>query len=192
MTYGQARIVAQQQALRLRKLLDITEARLPLEWIEQIPGVSVHLRGAQEVENLTRVPGASGLTALKRDGTYEISLNKNSSVTHCRFTLTHELYHVITGPFEAEIFCDFGHGDEELHGQRIERVADHFAANLLVPGSLLKKAWGYQIRGLRELAGHFGVSEDVMRIRLTTVGLVDNGLTKQMFYRAPFGNWAEL
>src|SRR3989442_10147506 len=90
MTYGEARIVAQQQALRVRNLLSITRARLPLDWVEHIPGVSVQMLGAYEVEDLTRVPGASGATKIKRDGTYEVSLNRNTSVTHCRFTLAHE------------------------------------------------------------------------------------------------------
>ena len=185
MTYGQARIIAQQQALRLRKLLGKLPTRLPLDWIERIPGVSVTLLTANEMEELTESPGASGATDIRKDGSYRIYINESNSPTHCRFTLCHELYHVITGPFDSEIFSDFGHGDQELHDRRVEHVADHFAANLLMPKSLVKHAWGLPIQDRDKLAAYFGVSEDAMRIRLVTVGLIRSGMTKNMFYRRP-------
>src|SRR6266540_2858447 len=190
MTYGQARIIAQQQALRLRKLLGKLPTRLPLDWIERIPGVSVTLLTANEMEELTESPGASGATDIRKDGSYRIYINESNSPTHCRFTLCHELYHVITGPFDSEIFSDFGHGDQELHDRRVEHVADHFAANLLMPSSLVKKAWAYGIQAMPDLAARFDVSEEAMRIRLCTIGLIDNGLTKRMFYRKSQALWA--
>ncbi|MFC6021879.1 ImmA/IrrE family metallo-endopeptidase [Plantactinospora solaniradicis] len=185
MNYNQARIVAEMQAGCLRKTLRLSQPTLPLDWIEQIPGVSVMLVTASDMERRTKTPASSGATAIGEDGSYRIYIAENNSRTHCRFTLCHELFHVITGPFESEIFSDFGHGDSELHKRRIERVADHFAANLLVPKGLLCKAWDLPVRGLAELAGIFGVSEDAMRIRLRTVGLIRSGLTKEMFYRTP-------
>jgi hypothetical protein len=185
MRYGEARTVAQMQALRLRKLLRLKAMRLPLDWIEQIPGVSVTLVTAAEMEVLTKTPSSSGATDIRKDGTSRIFLNESNSVTHLRFTLCHELFHVVTGPFENEIFSDFGYGDVDLHHRRKEGLADHFAANLLVPSSMVKKAWGYGIQGLSELADFFGVSEDAMQIRLKTVGLIRSGITKQMFYRSP-------
>ena len=190
MTYGQARIIAQQQALRLRKLLGITLTRLPLDWVERIPGVSVELLTVHEMEKLTKSPDASGATDVRKDGSYRIYINNSNSITHCRFTLTHELYHVITGPYVHDIYTDFGHGDQELHDRRVEHVADHFAANLLMPSSLVKKAWAYGIQAMPDLAARFDVSEEAMRIRLCTIGLIDNGLTKRMFYRKSQALWA--
>jgi excisionase family DNA binding protein len=185
MAYGDARIVAQQQALRMRMLLGTTATRLPLDFVEHIPGASVTMITAPEMEALTGRPNASGATDVRKDGTYRIFINENNSVTHCRFTLAHELFHVVNGQFEAEVFADFGHGDDQLHSDRVETVADHFAANLLMPSSLIKKAWGIPIQGLTELAELFGVSEEAMRIRLKTVGLIRSGVTKRMFYRVP-------
>lgn len=185
MNYGEARVVAQMQALRLRRLLNIDAMRLPLEWIEDIPNVKVEMVPAVEMEAITKSPSASGATDIRKDGTYKIYINENSSPTHCRFTLCHETFHLITGPFENEIFADFGHGDADLHHRRKESLADHFAANLLMPSALVKKAWGYGIQGVTELAEFFGVSEDAMLIRLKTVGLIRSGVTKQMFYRRP-------
>src|SRR2546429_7955224 len=128
MSYGQARIVAQQQALRVRKLLGKTPARLSLDFIECIPGVSVTMLTPAEMEKLTKRPNASGATDVRKDGTYRIFINENNSITHCRFTLAHEFAHVITGPFADEVFAAFGYGDSDLPADRVERVADHFAA----------------------------------------------------------------
>lgn len=183
--YGEARVVAQMQALRLRALLKFEAMRLPLDWIERIPNVTVTMVPATEMEQITKTPSTSGATDVRRDGTYRIYINENNSLTHCRFTLCHEMWHVITGPFESEVFADFGHGDGDLYRRRKESLADHFAANLLMPSALVKKAWGYGIQGVSELAEFFGVSEDAMLIRLKTVGLIRNGVTKQMFYRRP-------
>jgi len=185
MGYGQARLVAQAQATRVRKLLADTSTRFSLDWIEQIPNVSVTLMTVEEIEKRTGSPAVSGATDMRKDGTYRIYINDNNSITHCRFTLAHELYHVIVGPFVDDIFTDFGYGDEDLHSRRVEHLADHFAANLLMPNALVRRAWGLPVRGLSELAALFGVSEDAMRIRLRTVGLIRSGLTKKMFYRRP-------
>jgi Zn-dependent peptidase ImmA (M78 family) len=185
MTYGQARLVAQTQAAKLRKLLGARTTRLSLDWIERIAGVSVTMLTADQMEQLTKRPNASGATDVKKDGTYQIYINDGNSITHCRFTLVHELYHVITGPFEADIFNDLGHGDQELHRARIERVADHFAANVLMPKTLVKRMWAVPIQQVSALAAEFGVSEDAMRIRLKTIGLTRSGMTKKMFYRVP-------
>src|SRR2546423_10149762 len=114
-TYGQARLIAQMQAGRLRQILGTRETRLPLDWIESIPGVTVTMVSALEMEKLVNRPNASGATKMTKNGsTFRIFINENNSITHCRFTLCHELYHVITGPFEKQIYGDFGFGDEEL------------------------------------------------------------------------------
>ena len=185
MTYGEARIVAELQARRLRRMLHVTSARMPLAFVERIPGVTVDLLPAHQMQRLTKRVHASGATDVRKDGTYRVYVNQSNSVTHCRFTMAHELYHIIAGPLHAEVFADFGYGNDELHRRRAEQVADHFAACLLMPSRMVEKAWGIPIRGLQELAGLFGVSEDAMQIRLRTIGLVDNGLTKERFYREP-------
>jgi Zn-dependent peptidase ImmA (M78 family) len=192
LTYGQAHLVAEMQAAEIRKLLNINEMRLPLDWVEQIPGVSVTLLTRDEMEQLSRSPAASGATDVRRDGTYRIYITENNSITHCRFTMAHELFHVIAGPYEADVFRDFGHGDAELHARRLELLADHFAAALLMPKNLVKKAWDVPIRGLSELAACFGVSEDAMQIRLKHIGLIRSGLRKDMFYRRPFATWTRI
>lgn len=185
-TYGQARLIAQMQASQLRHILSAHETRFPLNWIENIPGVSVTMVSAAQMEQLTGRPNASGLTKIGRDGSqFRIYINENNSITHCRFTLCHELYHVIAGPLEQEAYGDFGFGDSEVHSARVERIAEHFAANLLIPKPLLTQAWALPLRDITALAELFGVSEDAMRIRLQTTGIVRKGVTKRMFYRAP-------
>ncbi len=78
LTYGQSRIIAQIQALRLRKLLGKLPTRLPLDWIERIPNVSVTLLTGDEMEELTKSPGASGATDIRKDGSYRIYINERA------------------------------------------------------------------------------------------------------------------
>jgi hypothetical protein len=182
--FGEACIVAQLQALRLRKLLDTDAMRLPLGWIEDIPNIKVDLKTPMAMEPITKALCASGATTIHDDRVH-IYLDESNTPTHLRWTLCHELYHVITGPFEGVAFANLGRGNADLRRRRIENLADHFAANLLVPSRLLRQAWGSGIQDLRELADFFGVSEDAMQIRLKKVGLIRSGITKQMFYRRP-------
>ena len=88
-----------------------------------------------------------------------------------RFTVAHELGHfVLHREIQAKFNCDKENvytGADTL--KQIEREADEFASNLLMPGDLLRK----RITGKRidfhllgELAKEFGVSLEAMCIRL--------------------------
>ncbi|MET8364106.1 ImmA/IrrE family metallo-endopeptidase [Micromonospora sp. NPDC005194] len=181
LTYGQALTVAEQQAIRLRELLGVRTAKMPFDWVEHVPNLTLQVLPAHEIERLAGRP-ASGLTRWNQQLTYLVAVNKNTSFTHRRYTLAHEIKHVIDCPAVDTAYAQIGYGNDELRSRRIEGICDHFSAHLLMPNRLVSKAWHLGIQGLSELASQFGVSEDAMQIRLSSLGLVDPDKDKPTSY----------
>jgi Zn-dependent peptidase ImmA (M78 family) len=178
LTFSESLTVAQHQAGRLRELLDIRAAAMPLDWVPDIPKLTVQVVPAYKLGEET-----SGLTT-RQDGRYFIAINKNKSRAHRRFTLCHELKHLIDYPYARILHAGLGHGDPESQEYRIERIADHFAAHLLMPTTLMKRAWGRGLQDPRMLSQVFEVSQEAMRIRLDNLGLTgDDELPAATYFR---------
>lgn len=101
-----------------------------------------------------------------------ILYNDKARAERQRFTVAHELGHfVLHRHLESQFNCD----KESIYSgidtlKLIEREADDFAANLLMPGDLLReRIAGHQVdfRLLGDLAKLFGVSFETMCIRFT-------------------------
>lgn len=165
LTLSESMIVAQHQASYLRELLGITTASMPLDWVPRLPKLTVEVVPAYKLGEDT-----SGLTT-RKDGRYLIAVNKNKSRSHRRFTLCHELKHLVDYPYARILHAGLGYGDPDAQEYRIERIADHFAAHLLMPTNLVKRAWGRGLQDARTLSRVFEVSEEAMRIRLDNLGL---------------------
>ena len=104
-----------------------------------------------------------------------ILVNSNDAAERQRFTLAHELAHILFG--------DATHVDA-VDGERTpqEVLCDEFARNLLIPRAGVR-AWlartgtavsrdGADERTMALLARHFGASPDVTRIQLDRMGLL--------------------
>lgn len=90
-----------------------------------------------------------------------------------RFTLAHELGHIVCGHFDLP-----GNFISTLQSIRLgascllEREADRFAAEFLVPIAELKKLWSQEgIRNLLDLTEYFGASRTVVEIQLQRIGV---------------------
>ena len=105
-----------------------------------------------------------------------IGINKNHSESRQRFTIAHEIGHYInghtyydkTGKMYKDESFDFY---DPLHQQ--EKEANMFAAELLVPKEFIIKdlnSFGLDINKLTKL---YKVSEQMLWIRLTSLGLAD-------------------
>jgi len=129
------------------------------------------------------VENAEGIVVFEDFGTDKISaisqwapgerpifvLNGVHSPDRQRFTLAHELKHVLDASHEDAIY---GHLPEGPARQRhIEAVCDHFAASLLMPRAWVKRLWGQGIQDLPVLSSYFDVSQQAMLIRLQALGL---------------------
>lgn len=154
----EARSVAERQALRLAKLLDLTGPIVDLEAVAGLPRLDVRTRAGLPV---------SGFSEWSRSR-WVIAINEDDHPTRQRFTLAHELKHVLDNPFIEALYPG---RDGTPSGQRAEAICDYFAACLLMPRPAVKMAWGLGHQRTDDLAAHFGVSRAAMGLRLHQLGL---------------------
>jgi Zn-dependent peptidase ImmA (M78 family) len=178
LTYGESLTVARVQAARLRQMLSVKTAAMPLRWL--IGGLTEI--EVQPVPAHTLDEGTSGMTT-RKDGRYLLLINRNNSHAHRRFTLSHELKHVLDHPYVSLNYAELGQGDIDLQESRIETIANHFAAHLLMPAAQVKRAWMAGIQDVHALAGLFEVSREAMRIRLQSLGFTDEKRPAALYFR---------
>lgn len=154
-TFDEALRIAELQAIRLQELLgtqDVTETEL-----SSLPRIRI-----------VREPLATSGSSHWNGHEWIICLNQTDSLARQRFTLLHELKHII----------DHGDGHWLYRTNRTtsaevmaERAADYFAGCALVSKRDLKAAWGNGLQQPEVLAEHFGVSQHAMQVRLNQTGL---------------------
>lgn len=160
LTRLEAMRVAELQAARFRELLELDDPCLPEEAIAGLPRV--------QVERMSPFP-VSGATNWSH-GRWLIVLNAAESATRTRFSLAHELKHILDHRFIDTIYEGTPQAER---GRWIEQVCDYFAACLLMPRPMVKRLYYSGIQRLPELAARFQVSQQAMQVRLNQIGLVD-------------------
>lgn len=160
LTFGEAWQRAEMQACRLLELEGMDGAPIPAEVISDQPRVRVETAYLSEASGDSRWLGNAWL----------IQLNASEPEVRRRFTLAHEYKHVLDAPFEDIVYATIRGSGE--HHPLVEQICDYFAACLLMPKMLVKRAWGQGVRDPHELAQLFVVSPQAMHIRLITLGLV--------------------
>jgi predicted transcriptional regulator len=157
--FNEALRVAELQANRCRELLGLDEPALPEAAITELPRIAV---------SYEPLP-VSGL-AQWHNGRWLIALNRDEPETRQRFSLAHELFHIINHTTK-----DWLHPDDELMGSatKVEKLADYFAGCLLMPKRHVKAlvGRGYQAQSL---ADSFEVSLRAITVRLAQLGLSDS------------------
>jgi Zn-dependent peptidase ImmA (M78 family) len=159
LTRHEALSVAERQAFRFLDLVGIHEPAVPERVIAELPKV--------QVERVTPFPssGAAHWVA----GRWVVVLNGAEPATRQRFSLAHELKHIIDDPFATQLY---GALDERDRADWVEQICDYFAGCLLMPRPWLKKAWTTETQHLATLAGRFNVSPAAMSTRLHQIGLL--------------------
>lgn len=150
--------LAGAQAASLRELLDVRTDWFPTELIAQLPRVTVEL--------VADLP-ASG-ASFWGHGSWHIHVHADEPEAHRRFTVPHELKHIIDHPMQKHVY------DERafvVYGER-ELIADYFAACLLIPERRLKRAYA-RTRDHDQLAARFGVTTRRILHRLSEIGLTE-------------------
>lgn len=111
--------------------------------------------------------GFSGQASIQ-NGEYYCDYNADEISYRSRFTIAHELGHVLLGhvnegnPRQRD--TTFSNGDP------IERAANMFAAELIMPDFKVRELYG-SARNIQQLAEAFGVSTAAMSYRLKNLGL---------------------
>ncbi len=148
--------VAEDQANRLLHLSGITEPPLAEDVIAGMPHIQVE-----------RVVPARALAATQwSDGRWLIIINGALSQGRQRWSLAHEVKHILDHPFVTILYP---RGSTE----RAEQACDYFAACLLMPRRWLRRAWSQGTPDVRTLARLFGVTPAAVTARLLQVGLID-------------------
>lgn len=97
-----------------------------------------------------------------------ICLNAQDPLTRQRFTLLHELHHIIDHGNAHVLYRGDTYRTREVQA---EVAADYFAGCALVPKRELKRVWGSGMQRPEHLAEHFGVSVQAIEVRLDQTGL---------------------
>lgn len=112
-----------------------------------------------------------GISGLLYPSRRRIVVNAGDPPARKRFTIAHELGHWVCqcqdGP-EVSVFCRAEDVTLDPDAKAIEREANVFAAELLMPEPAVREVWAGDAG---ETAGRFGVSEEAMRWRLYSFGL---------------------
>lgn len=158
---GEARMLAERQAHRLLAAQGVTEPCVPEQLIECLPRIEVRYVRAKHFAATARWAG----------GRWLLLVNKTDSWYRQRFSMAHELKHIIDHPEREVLYARNRFGSSY---DQAERAADYFAACLLMPKTWIKRDfYGRGIRDPRVLARRFQVSAAAMRIRLDQLGLYE-------------------
>ena len=155
----EARTVAEKQAHKLHTLMNIQEPPFPEQAIEYLPRVEVRYVKTR------RLAGAISWRA----GKWRIVINRDDTWGRQRFSLAHELKHLIDHPIRDALYVDSRYGSAEAAA---ERAADYFAACLLMPKAWIRRVYyDESFRDPRVVAKRFKVSAAAMRYRFDQLGL---------------------
>lgn len=103
----------------------------------------------------------------KLDDCWIIHLNECDNPAKQRFTLYHEIFHVLAR-FEGN--CTFKRSND-IGVYFNEVVADHFSANILIPHELARQKWA-ENQDINRVADIFGVPKPVMFLTLRNLELI--------------------
>ncbi len=167
----------ESEAERVRNEYAPGVVRAPVEQVAHKLGATISfepLRG-----------GISGMV-LRRNGRIAIGVNSSEARTRQRFTLAHELGHLLLHPGRAlvidrQIRVNLRDQRSSTATDREEIEANGFAAAFLMPSSVVRAETQRVIAGspsitqpalVSKLANEFDVSNQAMEIRLTNLGLI--------------------
>lgn len=119
---------------------------------------------------------------LRENGSVSIAINKQHPSNRQRFTLAHEIGHLILHADQGDrLWLDkayyFRDGSSSKGDQAAEVQANQFAAGLLMPEELVKAEVEHSVHisdiDVMKLAMKFEVSERAMTFRLISLGLLE-------------------
>jgi Zn-dependent peptidase ImmA (M78 family) len=157
LTTADALRVAEAQADRLLRLSGALEPPIGEDIIAALPHI--------QIERV--VPAKAQAAAEWSHGRWLIILNGAEPRGRQRFSLAHELKHILDHPFVTILYPR-----REVSTELAEQACDYFAACLLMPRRWLRQAWTEDVRDARDLARRFGVTPQAVKVRLLQVGLI--------------------
>lgn len=159
LTPSEARVIAERQAALLVRALGVEHPALPDARLADLPFVTIAQHQRFTASALSTYTGSGWLILLKRD----------EPKVRQRFSLAHELKHIIDDPFITRLYPALGQSSAH---ERAERLCDYFAGCLLMPKRWLVRDWCSGQQNIERLSQRYHVSRAAMRVRLTQLGLL--------------------
>ena len=179
-TFGQT----EQMASRARRSMDLggRPAMSLAEVVQERFGVMLFL------DDL----GSRGSAACVRtDSDAAILLNRNEAPWRRRYSLAHQLFHLVTWDSAAASWRRGKH--HTTWPDRVEELANGFASALLLPGDDLRGEFQSRFEGrdpsdpgLVNMARTYGVSTSALLWRLRTLGLMEEEAVRKRLGSGPF------
>lgn len=128
LTLGEALRIAELQANHLLRHFQIATVSVPEEIVRELPRIRV-----------IREDGLPVSGAAHWNGRYwVITINADEPIYRQRFSVMHEFKHVLDHTTKHFVYQDRGF---QTAAEQAERVADYFAACLLMPKRVVKRLW---------------------------------------------------
>ncbi len=161
----------EEEVLRILKDFGIKKLPIPIRKLARKLGLRINVHDLGE--------GISGVLVIN-NGIGTIGINESESEVRRRFTIAHELGHFLLHRKNHDLFIDkqtvLFRNEESSKGDKIiERAANVFAANILIPRNLLvkeikdRKLIILDEDNVKKLAKTFNVSQIAMTYRLTNL-----------------------
>jgi Zn-dependent peptidase ImmA (M78 family) len=152
--------IAELQANHLLRHFQIETVSVPEEIVSELPRVRVVREDALPVSGAAHWNGRYWI----------ITINANEPLFRQRFSVMHEFKHVIDHTTNHLLYRD---RPFQAAGEQAERVADYFAACLLMPKRVVKRLWFQGNQNIVVLAKTLSVSPRAARFRLDQLGLTE-------------------
>jgi predicted transcriptional regulator len=160
LTFQEALERAELQANRLLELHGLTTPVVPTELVTELPRIRLVHSYDLPVSGSAHWDGT----------TWVLTVNASEFELRQRFSIMHEFKHVLDHPFRQLITAERGLSAED----KAERLADYFAACVLMPRRWVKTAWCSETQSIEALADRFQVSPKAMAYRLSQLGLTED------------------
>lgn len=105
-----------------------------------------------------------------RGGHWLVGVNAFHHENRKRFTIAHEIAHFMLHSSQQPSFHDRTFARRATDPSTMEREADRFAAELLMPAPMVRKKISSGVTSLSSLAEHFRVSALAMKYRVQNLG----------------------
>jgi Zn-dependent peptidase ImmA (M78 family) len=164
LTWAEAERIADRQADLLRQELGLgSRPAIPTSGLLDLPFLTVTHHDQFPTSGMATKTGLGWVIVIRGD----------EPTVRQRFSLAHEIKHIVDDEMMIKL-------DGSLYpatplytaAERGERVADRFAASLLMPRVLIRRDWGDGLQDPAVLARRYDVSRPAIEVRLRQLGLL--------------------
>ncbi|WP_280273812.1 ImmA/IrrE family metallo-endopeptidase [Nocardia wallacei] len=174
-TYDEAIIIVEQQANRLAAAW----GNRPIQESDILNLTRLDIFRADFGNQSTRGNDLHSGVSRYHNGRWMIWLDASEAEARQRFTICHELKHILDWLYQSSY--------KNLSQREIEWICDHFAGCLLMSKVSIYRLWGDGLRTPEALAAVCRVSLAAMKVRLRILRLpINNGASGSYFCRTDY------